>query len=153
MKQKELLDFMKTPKGILVLFAATFLVSAVLAVFVAFKRPFFEKYIHEKYPPTTELAAKILRESKGKTALPENLTAVQHEAFYEAWMSAPDTLGADLPRKMLFAAPEIYLDRAKRTLVAGDFSQREKAREFLKRSGNLAAAAVLEIEKNEQKIE
>ena len=146
MKQKELLEFLKTPRGIVNLFAATFLVSALLAVFVAFKRPFFEKYILEKYPTTTELSAKIMRESVGKTGLPTDLKPEHHDAFYESWMSAPDTLDADLPRKMLAAAPQIYLDRARRTLVSGNNLQREKARDFLKRSGNPAAAAVLEAD-------
>lgn len=135
--------FLRTPKGILALFAAAFGLSALLAVIVAANRPFFEKYVREKYPPTFETTARILRESRGKTALPEGLLASQHELLYEAWMSAPDTLDADLPRKMLVAAPEIYLNRARRTFAAGDFEQRWKARFFLEKSGDARATTLL----------
>lgn len=127
------LEFLRTPKGILTLFAATFALSAVLAVVVVFNRPFFEKHVREKYAPTLETTARIMRESRGKTSLPDGLLASQHELIYEAWIAAPDTFDMDLPRKMWAAAPEIYSNRVRRTMVAGDSAQRQKAQIFLEK--------------------
>jgi|GEM_PF-3353924 len=141
--------FLKTPRGILFLFAATFFGAAVLASTTVFFRPFFEKYVVEKHAPPTANEEKSLKQPDS----PENQTYLkklptqQKTRLYEVWMQQPDSFLADIPQRLIRSSPDTLLLRVTQTFVAGSFGQRQRAAVFLARSGDIAAQNLLERER------
>jgi hypothetical protein len=128
------------------LIGLTFLVAAGLATAAATQRPWFEKYVREKYAPTADNIDRVGRQLTDMAAGVEAvraLSSADRGALYEGWMQASDWPGL-AAAIMVRADPEFYGARARRTLVCGAAEQKQRALEFLKISAHPAALGVLE---------
>jgi len=142
--------FLRTPKGILFLFVITFIGALALALGAAFNRPFFEKYVQEKYAPATVAEEEILKitdAAKSQKRLKE-CSAVQKVRLYEVWMQQPERYPAQAPAWLTASSPDSILKRVKITLTAGSEAQRKNAASFLAFCGS---AAALEMLRNEHR--
>lgn len=133
--------YLKTPAGQLALLGGTFAAALVLACAIATQRGFFERYVRETYAPPAERVRAIGRALEGADAnrrLAE-LGPADREALYEAWMQDDEGWPAVAPARLVGADPDLFLARARRTLVCGSGAQRRRAARFLIESGHAAA--------------
>ncbi len=146
--------FLKTPRGILFLFAATFFGAAILASTTVFFRPFFEKYVAEKYAPPTANEEKNLKQpdSPDNQKYLNNLPSPQKIRLYEVWMQQPDSFSTDIPQRLIRSSPDTILLRVTQTFVAGSHEQRQRAAVFLARSRDIAAQNLLENERQRAEV-
>ncbi|MGC4121222.1 MAG: hypothetical protein QM765_42925 [Myxococcales bacterium] len=145
--------WLRTPRGLLELLAITFAVAALLAGVAAWQRPFFERYVREKYPPpsaTTEALAKRIEAGQVSESEARGLPATTWAALYQLWVQAasPEQAYPSLPRVMAEQAPSATSTLAERTLVAGTLAQQELAVRFIRasRSAALLPAVTLGLE-------
>ncbi len=134
-----------TPSGQMTLIGATIAAGAALAVLVATQRPFFEKYVREKYAapaPHVRDAVAAIR-STDDTAGILALSPQDRRLAYEAWVQGPDAFPASAPAAMARADAPLYLARAWQTLVCGAPEQRVLATRFLEASGHPDAVEIL----------
>ncbi len=138
----------RTLKGQLLLLGAMFAGSVVLAVVLATQRPFFEKFIAEKYGVLPDniktvadgvaLSGKIEAEAFGK------LTEEERLLLYDDWMTRPDPPPTRTPAALVAADPKLYLSRAERSLVGGSDNQKTRALKFFELAGSKDAIPLLQ---------
>ena len=124
-----------------------FAASVALAVTLAAGRPFFEKFIEEKYG-ALPAGMKTLADgaAEGGKIDPEafgRLTTEERLLLYDDWMARADTPPARTPAALVAADRELYLARAERSLVGGSARQQERALKFLELAGAKEAAPLL----------
>lgn len=139
--------WLRTPGGILGLIGATFLASAALAVYAVSQRAWFEGHVREKFVPQPERIAEVGRRlTRTGTGIAEvrGLSAADREALFDAWMQAEGRWPAEAPASMVWADPDRYLERARRTLVCGSEAQQQEMLRFLGASRHPGAIPVVE---------
>jgi len=138
---------LRTLKGQLLLLGAMFAGSITLAVVVASQRPFFEKFIEEKYgqlPAEMKTLAEGAAESgKIDAEAFSKLTEEQRLLLYDDWMTRPDPPPQRTPAALVAADQSLYLARAERSLVGGNANQKTRALEFLELAGAKEAIPLL----------
>jgi hypothetical protein len=149
MTKAELKARLRTPHGQLQLLAALFATALVLALVVALNRPFFERYVREKYPEPPSLIEDLVTRIETGEAGPEEVTKLGREErvqLYHAWQLGPDDPAPDarLPRVLFQADAQLYAELVERTLAAGTPPQRLRAAVLAAASGHEDARAVLE---------
>ncbi|HYG81974.1 MAG TPA: hypothetical protein VD861_16370 [Pyrinomonadaceae bacterium] len=139
---------LRTLKGQLLLLGAMFAGSVVLAVVMATQRPFFEKFIAEKYGYLPEnvktLADRVADSGKIDTEAFSKLTPEERLLLYDDWMKRPDPPPQRTPAALVAADPQLYLARAERSLVGGSDSQKTRALKFLELAGSRDAIPLLQ---------
>jgi len=138
---------LRTLKGQLLLLGAMFAGSVALAVLIAAERPFFEKFIEEKYgqlPANIKTMADGAAES-GKIDAEAfgRLTAEERLLLYDDWMTRPDPPPPRTPAALVAADQGLYLARAERSLVGGSVNQKTRALKFLELAGAREAIPLL----------
>lgn len=140
--------WLRTPAGILALIGATFLASALLALYAVSQRAWFEGNVHEKFVPQPERIADIGRRlthvGSGMVVVRE-LPAADRDALFDAWMQSEGRWPAEAPASMMWADPARYLGRARRTLVCGSGAQQQEVLRFLGASRH--PGAIPEVER------
>jgi len=133
---------LRTPRGQLELMAFTFGLAAVMAIVMAANRPFFERYVREKYPEVSAETAGLAENLEAGDPLPQ-LTDAQVDALYQHWMSLPtdDAVG----RRLVELHPERMVLRVETTLLAGSTDQRLRALELVEASGDARFVPVLQF--------
>ena len=141
-----LLDFLRTPRGVLALLAASLVFSAAVAAGLALNRDFFERHVREKYPPPSGLLAELGQSLDSPAGLRRlrGLNAAERRQLYTAWMQVGDSWPPEAARAMMTIDPAIYLDAAFQTLIAGSPEQRRRAVRFLALAGHPAGRELLE---------
>jgi hypothetical protein len=138
----------RTLKGQLLLFGAMFAGSVVLAVVMATQRPFFEKFIAEKYgvlPESIKTVADGVAESgKIEAEAFSKLTEEERLLLYDDWMTRPDPPPPRTPAALVAADPKMYLSRAERSLVGGSDNQKTRALKFFELAGSKDAIPLLQ---------
>ena len=149
MRDRTFADFLRSPKGILALFAATFAGAAVLALAAAFNRPFFEKYVSEKYSVVTAQEDSLMRTTDAAAFVRkvQLLTPGKQTRLYEVWMQQPGKYPEQMPSWIMSGNTDSLFHRVRITLVAGSAVQRQMAALFLSRSGRPEARAILTEER------
>ncbi len=127
---------------------AMFAGSVALAVVIATQRPFFEKFIEEKYgqlPANIKTMADGAAES-GKIDAEAfgRLTAEERLLLYDDWMTRPDPPPTRTPAALVAADPKLYLARAERSLVGGSDNQKTRALKFFELAGSKDAIPLLQ---------
>ena len=139
---------LRTLKGQLLLLGAMFAASVVLAAVMATERPFFEKFIAEKYGVLPEgmktLADGAADSGKIDAEAFSKLTVEERLLLYDDWMTRPDPPPPRTPAALVAADPALYLARAERSLVGGSDGQKARALEFLKLAGSRDAIPLLQ---------
>lgn len=135
---KALLDFLRTPRGVLALLAAALAFSAAVAVALALNRDFFERYVRERYPPASGLLAEIGRSLDSPPGIQRlrGLNAAERRQLYSTWMQVGDSWPRAAAQAMVAVDPSTYLDAAFQTLIAGSPEQRRRAVRFLTLAGH-----------------
>jgi hypothetical protein len=139
---KHWLEQMRTVRGEVLLFGATFLGAVVLAlVAIGLRERFFEVYVREKYPPLTDrdrerarsLAASDLDPQRARELLGLLESGEVRERIYGGWIENPD-LDPDewLGRRIGSDQGDWLVERIRRTLVAGNPEQRGRAVAWLR---------------------
>lgn len=136
----------RTLRGQLLLMALAFGGALVLAIVIAWRSDFFQRFIEEKYRP---LPAHLqpLRDDFRRGALSakriSTLSKADQAALYESWVqeNAPSR---QAPLVLVQGAPEVFLARAEQTLVCGNATQKERALLFYEYSQSSAARPYLE---------
>ena len=126
---------------------AMFAGSVVLAAVMAWQRPFFEKFIAEKYgvlPAAMKTLADGAADS-GKIDLEafSKLTPEERLLLYDDWMTRPDPPPQRAPAALVAADQSLYLARAERSLVGGNANQKTRALKFLELAGAKEAIPLL----------
>ena len=138
---------LRTLKGQLLLLGAMFAGSVVLAVLIATQRPFFEKFIAEKYgvlPASMKTLADGAAESgKIDAEAFSKLTEEERLLLYDDWMTRPDPPPLRTPAALVAADQKLYLARAERSLVGGSDNQKTRALKFLELAGSKDAIPLL----------
>ena len=139
---------LRTLKGQLLLLGAMFAGSVVLAAVMAWQRPFFEKFIAEKYgvlPAAMKTLADGAADS-GKIDVEafSKLTPEERLLLYDDWMTRPDPPPQRTPAALVAADPVLYLARAERSLVGGSDDQKTRALKFLELAGSRDAVPLLQ---------
>lgn len=139
-------DFLRTPRGVLVLLAAALAFSAAVAAGLALNRDFFERHVRESYPPPSGLLAELGRSLDRPAGLRRlrGLSAAERRQLYTTWMQVGASWPAAAPRAMMTADPSTFLDAAFQTLIAGSPEQRRRAVRFLALAGHPAGHELLE---------
>lgn len=126
---------------------AMFAGSVALAVMIATQRPFFEKFIEEKYgqlPANLKtLADGAAGSGKIEAEAFSRLTAEERLLLYDDWMTRPEPPPQRTPAALVAADPGLYLARAERSLVGGNVSQKTRALKFLELAGAKEAVPLL----------
>lgn len=145
--RSRLARFLRTPRGVAALLGAALVVSALAATAVALNRGYFERTVRERYPAPTSLLVELGRSLTGAPGDPERvrrLTPDERKALYFTWVQA----GRDWPPAaagvLVAADPELFVDAAFTTLVAGSAEQRRRAVEFLAQSDDPQARVLLQ---------
>ena len=141
-----LLDSLRTPRGVLVLLAASLAFSATVAAGLALNRDFFERHVREKYPPPSGLLAEVGRSLGSPAGLRRlrGLNAAERRQLYTTWIQVGASWPAAAPQAMMTADPSTFLDAAFQTLIAGSPEQRRGAVRFLALAGHPAGRELLE---------
>ena len=138
----------RTLKGQLLLLGAMFAGSVVLAVVMATQRPFFEKFIAEKYgtiPANIKtLADEVALSGKIEAEAFSKLTDEERLLLYDDWMTRPDPPPPRTPAALVAADPKLYLARAERSLVGGSDSQKTRVLKFFELAGSKDAIPLLQ---------
>jgi len=137
---------LRTLKGQLLLLGAMFLGSAVLALFLATQRGFFEKYIEENYvelPVSLKPLADAAAEGRLDQASFEKLSRAERLILYDDWMARPGPPPARTPSALVAVDSGLYLARAERTIVSGREDQKMRALRFLELAGSRDAIPIL----------
>jgi hypothetical protein len=131
------LKALRTVRGQVILFAATFLGAIVLALLALLLRErVFEYYVREKYPVLAEVNRKRIEELSAQDVDPKRLDELlgavgqpdNWAQVYGAWIEQPGLDPDDRLGKRLASAFSDHLpERLKRTLVAGNLEQRGRA--------------------------
>lgn len=139
-------DFLRTPRGVLVLLASALLFSAAVAVALAVNRDFFERHVRERYPPPSGLLAELGRSLDGEPGMRRlrRLSRAERRQLYTTWMQVGDSWPPEAPRSMAAVDPDLYLDSAFQTLIAGSPEQRRRAVRFLALTGHPEGRELLE---------
>ena len=138
---------LRTPAGMLALIGVTFLAAVGLAVGAVWQRPWFEKFVREKYGPVSATASNlgvILDDSPEKSELVRALPPAERDSLYEGWVQAGAGWPAAAPAAMTRADPDFFLARAWRTWICGSDDQKKRALVFLENCGNRRALGLLE---------
>jgi len=141
-----LLDFLRTPRGVLALLAASLAFSAAAAAGLALNRDFFERHVREKYPPPSGLLTELGQSLDSPPGLRRlrGLNPAERRQLYTTWMQVGDAWPSEAPRAMMAVDPATYLDAAFQTLIAGSPEQRRRAVRFLALAGHPAGRELLE---------
>lgn len=138
----------RTLKGQLLLLGAMFAGSVVLAVVMAAQRPFFEKFIAEKYgtvPANIKtLADEVALSGKIEAEAFSKLTEEERLLLYDDWMTRPDPPPPRTPAALVAADSKLYLARAERSLVGGSDNQKTRALKFFELAGSRDAIPLLQ---------
>jgi hypothetical protein len=138
---------LKTLRGQLLLLGAMFAASVVLAAVLATERPFFEKFVAEKYgvlPAGMKTLADGAADSgKIDAEAFSRLTMEERLLLYDDWMTRPGPPPPRTPAALVAADPTLYLARAERSLVGGSDQQKVRALEFLELAGARDAIPLL----------
>lgn len=128
---------LRTIRGQLTLIAGLLLGGIVLAAAIATQRRLFESWVTEKYAPVPDHAKRTI-ETDG------DLRTVDKSTLYDAWMTEERFATEALAAKLREIDAPYYLQRARRTLVAGNLEQRTRAVRFLGHLGHADAVPLLE---------
>ena len=137
---------LRTLKGQTLLLGAMFFASAVLALFLAAQRGFFEKLIEERYveiPSHLKPLADAAEQGRLDRAAFEKLSRADRLILYDDWMRRPDPPPARTPSALVASDSGLYLARAERTIVSGRVDQKMRALSFLELAGSTAAIPLL----------
>ncbi|MCC6458867.1 MAG: hypothetical protein IT260_00250 [Saprospiraceae bacterium] len=129
-------DFLRSPRGMLALFACTFAGAVLLAVAAAFNRPFFEKFVAEKYGVVTAQEDSLMRTTDPASFVRkvQLLTPGKQTRLYEIWMQRPGKYPEQMPAWILSGNRDTLFQRIRVTLLAGSAVQRQMAALFLSRT-------------------
>ena len=137
--------WLRTPRGVLGLIAASLAATAAAAAVLASQRAWFESKARETYAEPSAAIDALGRELDSSQAAGRvrALPAADKGRLYTDWMQAGDAWPEAAPAAMAAADPSFYLDRSLQTLLAGSRAQRARAAAFLARSGAPGARALL----------
>ena len=138
--------FLRTPRGVLALLAASLVFSAAVAAGLALHRDFFERHVQERYPAPSGLLAELGRSLDRPAGLRRlrGLNAEERRQLYTTWIQVGSSWPQTAPRTMMTADPPAFLDAAFQTLIAGSPEQRRRAVRFLSLAGHPAGRELLE---------
>ncbi|MBP88801.1 MAG: hypothetical protein CMJ64_19165 [Planctomycetaceae bacterium] len=117
----------------LVLVGGLFVFCIATAIVIVNNRPFFEKYLLEKYKPLPTNLIPLAQKMEKTGEVPEvfgRLTEKQQGAFYEHWMTLAE-VEKDTPKMLVSVAPSLHIARVEQTLVCGSQEQRTRALRFV----------------------
>jgi len=122
---------LRTLEGLGKLFALTCVGAVLFAIFIAVNRPYFDRYVREKFPAPSAAARQLADKARtGELDLKKELKNLRRfrAELYALWMTSPPAEGDTRLSLVLMAADPAYVKaRLERTFATGSSAQQLRA--------------------------